>query len=145
MYSLSYESIHNGQLREVEIEKIITKWREYNKANSITGCLMTYKHKCIQILEGPKDAIKALYNTIESDNRHHNTSIFSENPIDERAFPEFTMAYLPITLEGKDKSGFQRLKMNIAILSDFTNPVHTTAVLFWKKIKEYIDSDAASI
>ena len=125
-----------------EIDTIVQKSRIYNASNDVTGCLITYKDNCVQILEGPKITIMELYARIKFDPRHYDVQILSENSIEERAFGEFAMSYLPINTEGKYGSSLERLRTNLAILSDFTNPVHETAVLFWKKIKGIVDTDS---
>lgn len=125
-----------------EIDTIVQKSRIYNASNDVTGCLITYKDYCVQILEGPAITVKKLYARIKLDSRHYDVQILSENSIEDRAFGEFAMSYLPINTEGKYGSNLERLRTNLAILSDFTNPVHETAVFFWKNIKEIIDTDS---
>ncbi|WP_123772419.1 BLUF domain-containing protein [Zobellia sp. OII3] len=140
MYTLLYISKYRKTLTDSEIDTMVQTSGAYNASKDITGCLITYKGKCVQILEGPETEIKKLYSRVKSDPRHYEVHILSENPIDERAFPQFAMSYLPIKIERKDSQALERLRTNVSILSDFTNPVHKTAVLFWKKIREFTDT-----
>lgn len=96
MYTLTYESQANPELKNSDIEEILQTARAFNSDNGITGCLIYYSGKFIQILEGPEDKVKALYANIEKDKRHKKVNLFSEDTITERNFPDWGMAYYPI-------------------------------------------------
>ncbi|MBC7000913.1 BLUF domain-containing protein, partial [Cytophaga sp. FL35] len=75
MYTLTYESEAVPGLRNSEIEDILDTARAFNSDNGITGCLIYYLGRFIQILEGPEDKVKAFYANIEKDKRHKKVNL----------------------------------------------------------------------
>merc|ERR1712166_600877 len=69
-----------------EIDNIITAAQEKNEALGITGRLLYAIKECevFQVLEGPKDKVVALYQTISADSRHSNVNVIHEDTITER-------------------------------------------------------------
>ncbi len=132
---MTYESKANPDLKNSDIEEILKTARAFNSDNGITGCLIYYLGKFIQILEGPEDKVKSLYSNIEKDKRHRKINLFSEDTITERNFPDWGMAYYPVddTLMGIPE--FEQFKRKLMLLADLSNPTNVTAVLFWKRMK----------
>lgn len=135
MYTLTYESQANSDLKNSDIEEILKTARAFNSDNGITGCLIYYLGKFIQILEGPEDKVKALYSNIEKDKRHKKVNLFSEDTITERNFPDWGMAYYPIDEDHMGIPEFEQFKRNLMLLADLSKPTNVTAVLFWKRMK----------
>ena len=69
-YSIIYQSKAQENLSITEIDSMLLKAKRFNKANDITGCIMYFNDQFIQILEGEKSVITALYTIIEKDSRH---------------------------------------------------------------------------
>ena len=103
MYTLTYESQAIAELTNRDIEVILETAQTFNSQNGITGCLIFYMGKFIQILEGPKETVQELYAGIQKDERHTKVKMFSEDDITERNFPDWGMAYYPID---EDAMGF---------------------------------------
>lgn len=75
------------------LHNLLTVARNNNKRLEITGMLLYADKRFIQVLEGEKQTVLSLYNTIQKDSRHFNSKIVLETEIDKRNFPGWTMGY----------------------------------------------------
>lgn len=135
MYTLTYESKAVKPLTNAEMGELLKEARSFNGDNGITGCLISYRGSFIQILEGDKEVIQALYERIRVDPRHTDVKKFSEDHISERDFPDWGMAYYPIDENSVSPSELEQFKSNLTLLADLSKPTNVTAILFWKRIK----------
>jgi hypothetical protein len=78
---------------EAEIAHILAASRRNNRAARITGVLIFSAGTFLQTLEGPADAVEALYRRIASDPRHADTQILESRDIGSRDFGEWSMAF----------------------------------------------------
>ncbi|WP_170863186.1 BLUF domain-containing protein [Pseudozobellia thermophila] len=140
MYTLTYESKAVPNLTNAQVEDILKTARAFNSQNGITGCLVFYLNGFIQILEGPKEKVTELYRRIENDPRHTRVNLFSEDEITERNFPDWGMAYYPISENSLGHAEFLQFKRNLRLLADLSKPTNVTAILFWKRMKFLISS-----
>lgn len=138
MYTLTYESVATGKIIGSEMEELLQKARANNQREDITGCLIYYKGGFVQLLEGDKDKIEALYEKIKIDPRHKNVSLFSDDEISKRTFPNWGMAYYPMDENNTNKYEYEQFKRNLILLSDLIEPTNVTSKQFWKKIKTMI-------
>ena len=72
-------------------ESILEQSRAHNPKLGITGVLCYSDDVFIQVLEGGRDEVCELYNTIARDDRHQNVRILSFEEIRERRFGNWTM------------------------------------------------------
>jgi len=77
-----------------EIEKILKVSRRKNAERDITGMLCYDPTFFMQCLEGPKDAVNELYADIARDGRHTRVTLLEYRDIEDRVFPEWTMAFV---------------------------------------------------
>ncbi|WP_051941898.1 BLUF domain-containing protein [Maribacter forsetii] len=138
MYTLTYESVATNALKASEMEELLEKARTNNIRDNITGCLIYYKGRFVQLLEGDKKKIEVLYEKLMTDPRHKNVTLFSDDEITKRTFPNWGMAYYPIDEDHTNKYEFEQFKRNLILLSDLVEPTNVTAKHFWKKIKTMI-------
>lgn len=71
----------------------MTGARSHNQANDITGILLYFDLVFFQVLEGPKDALDALFARIVEDPRHKDVTLQVSEPSGTRLFPDWSMAY----------------------------------------------------
>ncbi|XCF06056.1 BLUF domain-containing protein [Tamlana crocina] len=140
MYTLTYESKAIDGLEETAINDILETARSFNTSHGITGCLIFYANRFIQILEGPREKVKELFAQIENDKRHTDVSLFSEDNISERNFPDWGMAYYTAN-DNSTQSELNQFKSNLIMLADLSKPTSVTAMLFWKKMKFLISDE----
>lgn len=73
------------------IDAILIQSRAHNPELGITGILCYSGDIFMQVLEGGRDAVCDLYNTIVRDDRHRNVRLLSYEEIRERRFASWTM------------------------------------------------------
>ena len=69
---------------------ILKRSKEHNPTVGVTGvlCFCTSAHIFMQVLEGGRDAVSALYNRIAQDPRHRDVALLSYEEIGERSFAQ---------------------------------------------------------
>lgn len=108
MYYLVYVSYATKPFKEKGLQKLLVRCRNNNKINGITGILLYFEGKFVQILEGEKEKVKSLFEKIQKDRRHHKVCRILEGPMEERNFPNFLMGSRIIDDETFTKlSGFK--------------------------------------
>ena len=135
MFELTYESQAIDKLTSADIEEILQEARSFNDLHELTGCLVFYNRKFIQILEGEHQTVQEIYSKIKKDERHTHVRLISEDIIEERTFPKWGMAYYPINDENINETELQQFRRNLGLLADFAKPTSATTLLFWKKVK----------
>jgi hypothetical protein len=70
MNFIVYISAATYLMDENELKEILEVSRKNNQSSGITGLLLYHEGNFIQVLEGEKTAINALYDKITIDNRH---------------------------------------------------------------------------
>lgn len=138
MYTLTYESVEAKRISSAEMEDLLEQARENNQKNKITGCLVYYNGRFIQILEGEREVVLNLYKKIQQDARHKEVHLFSDDDIEERTYPNWGMAYYPVDPNVFSKSELEQFRRNLLLLSDLSQSKSVTAHLFWKRIKMYL-------
>ena len=73
------------------IESILEQSRKHNPELGITGILCQSGEVFLQVLEGGRSAVNALYNQIVRDERHQDVVILHYEEVAERAFAGWTM------------------------------------------------------
>jgi len=83
--------------KDEDLLKILQQSRTNNAEAGITGVLLYVRGSIIQVLEGDRDTVEALYRRIEEDPRHTRISQLLNRPINQRLFPSWAMGYETIT------------------------------------------------
>jgi len=92
MYELVYTSLARSGLKKSDIEAIISTSKRNNLKKGITGCLLYYKREFVQILEGPKEDVKILFEKIKKDPRNLSPKLLYEGSIEAPVFGSWSMA-----------------------------------------------------
>jgi predicted nucleic acid-binding Zn ribbon protein len=79
------------------LEEILKQSQSNNKKAGITGMLLFDSGTFFQVLEGDKSKVEKLYSKIRKDPRHERVRKLIAEPIEERAFGEWSMGYPRIT------------------------------------------------
>lgn len=93
---LLYASRAAAPLTTDIVDSILSQSRAHNPARGITGMLCYSDDLFLQVLEGGRDEVCELYNTIVRDNRHTNVRILTYEEISERRFGNWTMGHVNI-------------------------------------------------
>jgi acylphosphatase len=90
---LMYASRAVDAVDQEELLAILRQCKAHNPALGITGalCLCQDARVFIQVLEGGRSAVNALYNRIATDPRHTQVELLAYEEIDERRFAGWAM------------------------------------------------------
>jgi hypothetical protein len=88
---LLYASRSAEPLSNEVIDSILAKSRKDNPALGITGLLCYSGDTFMQVIEGGRDTINALFNRISRDPRHRDVVVLHYEEITERSFSGWTM------------------------------------------------------
>jgi hypothetical protein len=93
LYHLIYQSQALAPFGPEELAALLQRGRTHNQAHGITGLLLhTDDGRFLQVLEGPKTAVRHLfYHLILSDTRHFHCHIVSQGLCFRRNFSDWTM------------------------------------------------------
>lgn len=73
------------------LDDILAQSRRHNPESGVTGLLCVSGDGFLQILEGGRDEVSALYNAIVRDDRHKNVRLLSFEEIEQRKFGAWSM------------------------------------------------------
>jgi len=92
-----YASRAVAPLKATILESIVSVSREKNPARGITGLLCVSGDIFIQVLEGGRDEVCELFNTIVRDPRHDTVRLLTFEEIRQRKFGAWTMGQVDLT------------------------------------------------
>lgn len=64
-----------------------------NTTVTITGMLIYYRGRFLQVLEGDKKTVHKVYEKIKEDPRHQNVELLLEKDVEERSFVHWNMGF----------------------------------------------------
>ena len=88
---LLYASRATAAVTHEIIESILASSREHNPALGITGVLCHGGDVYMQVLEGGRGPVNAMYNKLVRDPRHHDIALLHYQEVSERKFAGWTM------------------------------------------------------
>lgn len=88
-----YLSSATSLLNDAELQDLLAQARKRNQELGITGLLLYADGNVMQVLEGPRQRIESVMRDIENDHRHHGILELINESIEERQFPDWSMAY----------------------------------------------------
>ena len=126
-YQLVYASKASEGFSEKDLVDILCSSRKNNKNLLVTGALVYNKGYFLQMLEGERETVEALFNVIEDDARHEKTNCFFRGEVQNRMFPDWYMGF------------FQHEVDESLVLSDLVNfydSQHPASQFFVEKLLE---------
>ncbi len=112
LYRIVYVSRATVLMAEADLDDLLAVARDNNARLDVTGMLLYKDQSFLQVLEGRRNELGQLFNTIKQDDRHCRVRMLAFDAIEQRDFPGWSM-------------GFQRLSDGSALpegYSDFMNP-----------------------
>ena len=100
MLSLTYVSSAVELLDPQRLVEMLKRIRPRNQALGLPGMLLYSDGNIMQTREGPDDVVEATVRTLESDPRHHDIIVILREPIERRAFPDWSMGFRRLSGEG---------------------------------------------
>ena len=130
-------------MHHTELLCLLQNARSHNAYNSLTGMLLFVPAKTqnigngrfIQVLEGSKENVIAIFERILADKRHHHITILNQGHLNVRNFAEWQMGFEYIEESNfKDESGY--VKLNDAFFENFQPEKFNFALNFLKSFYE---------
>jgi len=99
MYQLVYVSQETRPFSENDLIELLKTSRRNNQRIDVTGILLYQNGRFVQVLEGPKDAVLSIFETIKADERHTNVHVAIEQSVDAREFGQWEMGFARVNNE----------------------------------------------
>ncbi|WIB11300.1 BLUF domain-containing protein [Curtobacterium sp. MCPF17_052] len=109
MRTLVYTSTQTRPISDSELAQILAVGREKNTRLGITGMLAHRDANCIGIIEGEDDVVHERLEQIRLDPRHTNVRVLCDDPVQQRSFPDWSMAFQPLDPLMREVPGFSDL------------------------------------
>ncbi len=94
-----YSSVQTRVLPPAELAALVEASRVSNAKQGITGILLHVEDTFFQVLEGPREAVDALYAKILADPRHKRITRIIQEPIARRYFADSKMELTTLSPE----------------------------------------------
>ncbi len=95
LLSIVYASSADHPFGDEELGELLALSRRNNARDDLTGVLLYRSGQFLQVIEGPSDVLRERMSIIAADTRHLDVRILFQETIDQRHFPDWTMAFEP--------------------------------------------------
>ncbi|MCF4097845.1 BLUF domain-containing protein [Maritalea mediterranea] len=95
---LIYVSAATRPLEPAQLRDLLAVARKNNYSVKVTGVLAYHDQCFLQVWEGARVAVEAIYNRVSTDPRHQQVTTLLRQEIDRKEFEEWSLAYF----DGKD-------------------------------------------
>jgi hypothetical protein len=98
LYQIIYHSVAVGDgLPPEQLADLLREARSHNQDHRLTGLLLyaADTKEFVQVIEGPRDEVDAIYPRIARDPRHKHAFVLHEGPAAGRMFPDWRMGFVP--------------------------------------------------
>ncbi|CAO4149431.1 BLUF domain-containing protein [Methylorubrum aminovorans] len=123
LYRLVYASKNILQGDEAgkrdDVSQILAASQHNNKKVGVTGALMFNGGAFAQVLEGPRRGVEVTFERIQQDPRHGDVTVLQCGPVEQRAFSNWSMAFVGQSPRGRDlwsnlaaQSGFELSRLD---------------------------------
>ena len=107
VFSLVYVSSATLPFSGEDLRALLATCRKNNAELGVTGMLLYKDGNFMQVLEGDEEAVRGLYDRIETDPRHNGEIVLQQGPAEERQFPDWSMGFRDLTSpEEKSTPGY---------------------------------------
>lgn len=143
IYNLVYSSTarlcEGHEIDLAMVDDILAKARARNAEVDVTGALLFTEGRFVQVLEGERDKVRAIFARIACDDRHSDVTVLSSQFADRRRFKQWSMAFVgdgvalrsrfadaPLAGLGKKPTGDALLDfmLELARSTDDTSSIH---------------------
>lgn len=93
MYQLIYASSATTLMNDQDLIDLLAQAREKNERLNITGLLLYRSGNFLQVLEGPKETVLSVFESVKNDRRQAGLIVLSEGEITDREFPDWPMGF----------------------------------------------------
>lgn len=93
LFALTYTSEAVAFLSRPQIEHLLSRAQARNTEHDVTGVLLYANGHFIQYIEGPPAGVSTIWEIIKADPLHHRIVEHTYEPIRQREFAEWSMAF----------------------------------------------------
>lgn len=93
VHQLVYVSAARSELEEDRLLGLLREAREANARAGLTGLLLYSDGAFMQLLEGDEAAVRATFDRVSGDRRHHRVTVLLRRDADRRAFGDWSMGF----------------------------------------------------
>jgi hypothetical protein len=101
-----YASAATSGFTQKDLVKLLGLARERNTAAGISGRLLYQNKSFLQVLEGPREQVDALFTKIAKDPRHKNCLVLLRTKIREKEFENWSMGFVDTSKLAAQFEGF---------------------------------------
>lgn len=94
LHEIVYVSLAVRPMDQTELMALLDESRRHNEACGVTGALVYYRHEFLQLLEGEREVVDALYDAIRKDPRHQQVYTVWDGPLQVRSFDRWSMGFV---------------------------------------------------
>ena len=91
---LLYMSTAKREMAPGELDAMLLRARVRNQSQGITGALLHYGGRFVQVLEGEPAAVEQCFERISTDSRHGAVTRIHSGPLAAPSFPDWSMRYV---------------------------------------------------
>ena len=102
LFHLAYVSTQRRPMPSDEVVDLLQVARACNQVRDVTGLLLMREDSFFQVLEGREADVRAIFERVLADNRHHRIEVLFEEPLAAREFGDWRMGF--VELDGIDVS-----------------------------------------
>jgi hypothetical protein len=108
LHEIIYVSLATHEMKQAELLALLDQARVHNEAHGITALLMYHRQEFLQLLEGERDEVEALYSTICRDPRHQQVYAMWEGPVQTLSFDHWAMGFVsPDEAALRERPGYE--------------------------------------
>ena len=97
LYQIIYHSLASGNdgMAPTALADLLRQARAHNQDHRLTGLLLyaNQTKEFVQVLEGPRDEVRRVYEHIAHDPRHKHAFVLHEGEVPRRMFPDWRMGF----------------------------------------------------
>ena len=94
MHEIVYVSLASQEMDQAGLAGLLGRARLRNAARGITGLLIYHRREFLQLIEGEREEVEALFDAICRDARHQQVHILWEGPVQAPGFPAWHMGFV---------------------------------------------------
>ncbi len=106
LVQIIYASASAEEMSGPALADILASARRKNEARNISGMLVYHRGSFLQVLEGPEDAVNALFEKIQQDPRHGEINVLFHDKIPAKEFEDWSMGYIDTSGEAATAEGY---------------------------------------
>lgn len=105
-FQIIYISIANRRLTQDEVRDLLHVARKNNQSVDVGGMLVYHDNCFLQVLEGSRIAVEAIYMRIKTDPRHRDVKLLLRRGVSELEFSDWSMAYIDTDESSRGLKGY---------------------------------------